>query len=137
MFVYLYTNHLPESLRNVKIVSKSLSCCVMATLSNLDHDIIFGEFKILRPPNTKIKRKIRYYDRGNYELLNEILLNIPWDSIDNQSSIDADVKLLTDVLSQAMDECIPHKIVTIRPRDKPGFTNNVRKLYRECQRLHI
>ena len=35
-----------------------------------------------------------------------------------------------------MDECIPNKVVTIRPNDKPSFTSKVRKLYRECQHLH-
>ena len=67
----------------------------MSSVSELDHDIIFGEFKILKPPKTKVTRKVRYYDRGDYDKLNEILLNTPWDSIDNDSPIDADVKLLT------------------------------------------
>ena len=108
----------------------------MPSVSDLDHDIIFGEFKILKPSKTTITRTVRYYDRGNYDQLNEILLNTPWDSIDNQSPIDADVKLLTDVLIKAMDECIPTKLIKIRPKDKPGFTSKVKKLYRDCQRLH-
>ena len=35
-----------------------------------------------------------------------------------------------------MDNCIPTKVVKIRPKDKPGYTNQVRKLYKECHRLH-
>ena len=113
-----------------------LNTGVIPSISNLDHDIIFGEFKILKPIKSNITRNIRYYNRGDYDKLNEILLNTPWDNIDNQSPIDADVKILTDTLIKAMDECIPSKTVTIRPKDKPGFTSKVRKLYRECQHLH-
>ena len=74
---------------------------------------------------------------SGFELSLDPAFAVPNISYINQNSpIDTDVQYITDVLSKAMEECIPTKIITHRPRDKLGFTTRVRKLYRECQQLH-
>ena len=109
---------------------------VLPTISNLDHDIIFGELKIRYNGTKNFFRKVIYYDRGNYVLLNELLSRISWDPITQESSLEDDVSFLTECLTNATENCVPSKFVRIRPRDKPGFNVQVRRLYSECRRLH-
>ena len=51
-------------------------------------------------------------------------------------SLEEDVSFLSLCITNATDNCVPSRFVRIRPRDKPGYNGHVRKLYRDCRRLH-
>ena len=42
----------------------------------------------------------------------------------------------TEMLVSIAQKCIPQKDILVRPRDKPGMTTAIRKLFRQCKRLH-
>jgi hypothetical protein len=46
------------------------------------------------------------------------------------------VHTLTDIILNAATECIPNKTVKIRPKDKPGYTQQIDKMFKDCHRLH-
>ena len=43
-----------------------IRCGVLSSISDLDHDIIYGDFKFTYTKSTTFKRHIRYYDQGDY-----------------------------------------------------------------------
>jgi hypothetical protein len=110
---------------------------VLPSLHNLDHEAIFGVLKLIYAKSRPFLRHVWYYDRGNYDLLNEILYNAPWHDIINDSDeIDHIVAVLTNTILTASKETIPNRTVKIRPKDKPWFSAKLRKLFRERDRCH-
>ena len=66
-----------------------------------------------------------------------MLLSIEWNTFFSiTDNIDVLSDNLTDMLHHFTELCIPSKIVTVRPGDKPGITSEVRKLFRQAKRLH-
>ena len=110
---------------------------VIASVSDLDHDFVFGEFVFTYTKSTTFQRHICYYDQSDYDSLNNTINNTTWDTlITDQTDLNHDVDLLTSTISDAINKYIPSKTITIRPKNKPGYTSKVKKLYKECQRLH-
>jgi hypothetical protein len=114
-----------------------LSTGVIPSLSNLDHDAIFGNFVFSYKKPGSYARHVWQYARGDYATLNNLIFDTIWhtdihDVDDLENCVD---HLTTKVLSYA-SECIPNGVVNIKPRDKPWFTNGLRKLLRERDRLH-
>jgi hypothetical protein len=82
-------------------------------------------------------RHIWYYDRGNFDSLNEILDHVPWhDIINDLDDLDEIVVNVTNIIITTSRETIPNREVKIRPKDKPWFNNNLRRLFRERDRCH-
>ena len=110
---------------------------VMPSFDNLDHSIIHGMLN-LHPPKTKLfKRKIILYDRGDYQLLNDLLFSVDWDHFFSHfDDLDTLTNSLTELLLEFIERCVPVKQVTIRSRDKPGMTHEVRKLFKTAKKLH-
>lgn len=104
---------------------------------NLDHNIIYGMFKVVHPKRQPIQRKIWQYNLGNFARLNNLLLLHDWDRF-FASSNDVDILSLnlTNLLLHFSELCIPVKYVTIHPQDKPGMTREVRKLFSLAKRHH-
>ena len=110
---------------------------VMPSIDNLDHRIIHGTFAIDRPKSHTYTRKIWQYDQGNYDLLNNLLFLTDWDSFFSASdNIDTLAENFTNLLTELAETCIPTKTVKVRPRDKPGMTSEVRRLFNVAKRLH-
>ena len=82
---------------------------------------------------TTVKRKVWFYKRGNFEKLNDKILNTNWDFINTISMNDACIQF-TDAILKYMDECIPSKDVTIRPNDKPWYNSEIRLYSRKRDR---
>jgi hypothetical protein len=110
---------------------------VIPSLSNLDHDSIFGTLKLSYIKSSPYTRHVWYYDRGNFESLNEIFDNTPWDDlINDHDDLDDIVTNFTTIVLESAKACIPNSIVKIRPRDKPWFNKELRKLFSERNRCH-
>ena len=73
------------------------------------HCPIFGIFKFCKPIRRSFTRHIWRYEQGNYDLLKEMA-----------SSTD----------------CIPNKIVTIRPSDPPWMTSSIKRYIRKRKRAY-
>ena len=66
-----------------------------------------------------------------------MLLAIDWD---NFFTVNNDINIacekFTEMLVSIAQQCIPQRDIWVRPRDKPGMTPAIRKLFRQCKRLH-
>ena len=105
-------------------------------ISNCDHSPIVGLLNINTPRLSTYKRKIWNFREGNYEKLNNLLTNAPWEAAIVQENPNESCNIFMDILEKIIEECIPSQIVTIRPKDKPWMTSEIRKLIRKRNRLH-
>ena len=64
------------------------------------------------------------------------LLNAPWNILDKVDDVDDAVDFFEQIFMKCVTSNIPSKLVTIRPRDKPWFTSEVRKQFKTRDRLH-
>lgn len=109
----------------------------LSPINDLDHHVIHGTLALSTPKAYSFKRKVWLYELGNYARLNNLFLLTDWDEFFSASqNLDELTYRLTDLVLEYAEECIPNKIVTIRSRDKPGMTSEIRKLFRVAKRLH-
>ena len=105
--------------------------------TDLDHCPILGLLNLKIKKQNCYKRVIRLYNDENLSSLNDNLKNIPWQVLlSGDSECDDVVYTFTKIIQDEIKNCIPTKEVLIRPRDKPGMTSEVRRLFRRCNRLH-
>ena len=110
---------------------------IMPPIDNLDHCIIHGTFAVIPPKHHTFTRKVWQYERGNYDLLNNLLLLTDWDSFFSTAD---DINILTEnftiLLVDLAELCVPSKTVKVRSRDKPGMNSEVRRLFKIAKKLN-
>ncbi|MEW8545561.1 MAG: reverse transcriptase family protein [Candidatus Thiodiazotropha sp.] len=92
--------------------------------------------KFVRPTLKSFKRRIWNYNLADYDKYRNLLsrLNLTRDlTIEN---VDDVVQSITEDLYNTGLECIPNKVVTIRPSDHPWITTKIRKLIRKRKRTY-
>ena len=79
--------------------------------------------------------KAGYLDLGTSDLFNELVASENWDFL-NTSTVDVACAYFTNKIHDFMNLCIPSKVVTIRPNDKPWYDSEIRRFskYRDSQR---
>ena len=107
----------------------------LPSFSTLDHDIIYGKFQYSYCTSSNYTRRIWKYDLGNYPDLNSDLLNNI--SLPDPNDINTSTTTLTNQILHSMSKFIPNQTVTIRPKNKPWYTANVKKLYNQCHKLFL
>ena len=105
----------------------------LPSISELDHDIIYGKFKYFYTTSSPYSRRIWKYDQGDYPSMNTDISQLT--TIDPNNNIDTTVSTLTHELTNIMSKHIPNNNVTINPKDKPWFT--LPKLYKKVCKLHL
>lgn len=93
--------------------------------------------KFLRPQVKSTKRKIWNYAKADFNRYRTLLLesNIEND-IETNDNIEQNVESIFQVIKEASEQAIPHKIVTIRPQDHPWISCAIRKLIRKRKRAY-
>jgi hypothetical protein len=111
---------------------------VSGPINDLDHCSIYGVLKFTYVKKLCYFRTISSYTIDNLNTLNDNLSHVPWPSliISEAGDIDDMVDSFTTILRDEIVNAIPIKTVVIRPKDKPGMTCLVRRLFRKCHRLH-
>ena len=100
------------------------------------HCPVYCCIKYPKPQHTSFKRKVWKYSQGNFNQLRTYVSSFEWDSCFN-SDIDVYSSNLTSALLSMCDDCIPNKIVTIRPTDPPWMHNIIRNHIRRRRRSYI
>ena len=110
---------------------------ILDPIHELDHLAIIGELLIKVVVKNKFKRHVWHYDKGNYELMSELIRKEPWESIlSNCVDVDEMVNLFSNQLEKICSENIPNFWVQINPRDKQGMTGEVKRLFRLSGKLN-
>jgi len=107
-----------------------------APLGDKHHCRIFCTVNIPIENERAYKRKIWNYERGNFEMLTQNLAQAPWGAMEIYDDVDDATDYFEKLFLTTAHDYIPSKLVTIRPRDKPWFTNDVRRAFRKRDRAH-
>ena len=81
------------------------------------------------------KRKIWKYESGDYDLLNQLIYDFDWTTVEHDT-INTYAENFTNKILKICVSAIPSKVVTIRPSDPPWVTNVLRNAIRKRKRAH-
>lgn len=100
-----------------------------------DHSPIFAVLKFSYSKPECYKRWVWNFEKGNFDLLRQLILDAPWHSCYVDRNVHLTVQNWMDLLLKLCESAIPHYETTIRPGDKDFMTSDIRKLMRERDRL--
>ena len=101
-----------------------------------DHHPIYAHIRIKQLKQRSYKRMVWQYNQGDYEAFNQLLLHAPWRSCYVEGNADATTERWIAMFMRCAEQCIPHYETTIRPRDKPFMTSDIRRLMHRRDHLH-
>ena len=106
------------------------------SIDSLDHKVITGLLKAYCTSQLKYKRTVRHFTTEILETLCCTLHDIDWHTLlAGHTNADECTESFTAELTKQLDLIIPPETVTVRPGDKPGMTNYVRKLFKRPHAL--
>ena len=99
------------------------------------HCPTFGIFKFSKPKRQSFQRFIWRYEHGDYNLLRQKAASVNWNSLQHLD-INVYAKALINKILDLSKQCIPNKVVTIRPSDPPWMNSYIRKQIRKRKRAY-
>ncbi|MCG7882866.1 MAG: hypothetical protein JAY96_14895 [Candidatus Thiodiazotropha endolucinida] len=108
---------------------------VLETPANIsDHKATFVRIPFHYSCQTTFKRLVWLYRNADFQQLKILISNYDWSILSEGSVNEACVKF-TDKFLEFVKMCIPSKIVTVRPNDKPWFDSEIRHFVRIRDKL--
>ena len=125
-----------STLIDLILISDSLHAVDKAVIEPFcsDHSAVYFTTNFISVSERSYKRKIWQYNNADYELYRETLDNMLWNL--THLSVEDQAQHITENITRAAENSIPHKPVTIRPKDQPWMRNEIRKLMRIRNRQH-
>lgn len=99
-----------------------------------DHSAVYVFITFSYNHENSFKREVWNYKRGDYEKLNNLISSTDWSFI-NDGDLDLACEGFTAQFMNLVRECVPSKIVLIRPNDKPWYDSVIRTFSRKRDRL--
>ncbi len=99
-----------------------------------DHLGTYIHLKFDSQSYTVYKRKVWYYNRADFNRLNELILTTDWSFISNDIPIDTACEQFHSKLLELLHTCIPNNLVTVRTNDKPWYNSDIRRTSRQRDR---
>lgn len=109
---------------------------VTAPVSYNDHHTVSGYIKFKVKRSKAYQRLVWQYNLADFDYFRTKLNSVNWDACFVSDDVDLVVQTWTDILINVARECIPNKVVTIRPWDKPFYNGYLRRLRRAKDRAH-
>ena len=122
-----FLSNLPYSFQDV---------CVLPPLSDNDHCTISGKILFKSVKKYTYQRRIWLYNKANFDDFRAALINFNWDNCFTGHSINDVCESWTTTFLNIAAQFIPNKIITVRPRDSPWYTSELRCMKRKVDRLH-
>ncbi len=111
-------------------------CNCLPPILNCDHMFINVNTTFTFPNQPSFKRFVWDFKHSNFDALNILLANSPWDNIlDSSLSIDDQANTFTKYVSNSAKIYIPFKQISVNPKDKPWMTSKLKMLQRKRNRL--
>jgi hypothetical protein len=109
---------------------------VTPPVSYNDHHTVSGKirFKVNHPRT--YQRLMWQYGAADFDLFRYKLTDVDWRECFISDDIDVITQTWTNTLINIARECIPNKMVTVRPWDKPFYNGYLRRLRRAKDRAH-
>ena len=125
---------LDQFISNIPHMVKSVR--VLPPVSTNDHCTITMKLNLRTPKCLSYRRTMWDFKHANFDHFRDAIANSNWqECFTNVEDIDIATDLWTTKLLLIAKEIIPNKEVTIRPNDKPWYSNILRQLCRKKDRL--
>ena len=99
------------------------------------HCPIYAIIKFSKPKYKSFERHIWYYDRGDYNALRNKARRVDWNSLQD-NDIDVYANNVSNQVSVLAKECIPNKIIRIKPQEPPWITSLIKQFIRKRKRSY-
>ena len=97
------------------------------------HCPVFGVFRFQKPRHRIFQRLIWSYNLADYSKLRDKLSSINWSSV-MSNDIHKHAKNVTDNIIVHAKECIPNKVIMVRPNDPPWINSEIKRNIRRRKR---
>ena len=101
---------------------------------NRYHCPVYGVLNFTKPKTKVIERNICLYEQGNYELLREKAARTNWIDL-RHYDVNVHASNITEHILEISKQCIPNRIIKIKPSDPPWITTAIKRLIRKRKRL--
>ena len=99
------------------------------------HCPIFGLLNFAKPKIKSYTRQIWSYDQGDYQRLRAKAAETDWDALRHENLDIYATNVTSQILSIAKD-CIPNKVIRIKPTDPPWLTTHIKCFIRKRKRAY-
>ena len=106
-----------------------------SVLPNCDHAPIIATMKLRHERLASYTREVWNFKNADMEKFRNLLSAAPWVNVMLNDDVNDGVRIWADMFLKIAEECIPHYSVTIRPKDKPWMSSDIRKAIRNRKRL--
>ena len=115
------------------------NCAIMPSLhTRCHHQINHVELNIKNPPPPSYIRRIWHYQRAKENLIKKAITSFNWErelgKLTDRPNEQA--KFFSETLLNIFSNFIPNQYKTIKPRDPPWFSKNIKIAYRKYQRTY-
>ena len=119
------------------LVSDTISCLnsevIVIPQTVSDHHATAIHVTIPLINSKPIQRNIWLYKYADFDRLNNLITCTNWEFI-HDSNVNEATVMFTNKLIELMKLCIPNKLVTVRPNDKPWYDSSIRTMARKRDR---
>ena len=99
------------------------------------HCPIFGLLNFAKPKIKSYTRQIWSYDQGDYQRLRAKAAETDWDALRHENLDIYATNVTSQILSIAKN-CIPNKVIRIKPTDPPWLTTHIKCFIRKRKRAY-
>ena len=99
------------------------------------HCPVFGLVKFSKPKVKSYTRHIWNYDQGDFQLLRTKTAETDWASL-RDDNLDTYTTNISNRILQIAKQCIPNRVVRIKPADPPWLTLRIKKIIRKRKRAY-
>ena len=99
------------------------------------HCPIFGLLKFTKPKPKSYTRQIWNYGQGDFQLLRAKAVETDWNALCHEN-IDIYATNITNHILNIAKECIPNKLIRVRPTDPPWLTSHIKSYIRKRKRAY-
>ena len=102
-----------------------------------DHCAVYASLNFSVVKSARMCKMVWRYKDTDYGKFRNLLHNVDILSlIDEEKPVDQVVDEWSSSISDIINECVPHQLIVLRPRDKPWMNNDIRLLMRKRNRAH-
>ena len=109
---------------------------VLFPVGTSDHCVISCNLKFVIPLCTTFERTVWYYEKANFNEYRQVLNEHDWGHCFAHDNIDDICNTWTNDFLNVSKMTVPNRQATIRPNDKPYYTNTHRRTKRKLDRAH-
>ena len=101
-----------------------------------DHSPVFVNIRLnSNIKNKSYKRKVWNFKNADFDKFRTTLQNISWNEILSKNDVNETTSIFMENIIKAAEACIARYDITVRPKDKPWFSADLRRLIRRRNRM--